>query len=227
MNANPFNRKSLLAGALFALAISANAQVKSTHTDVKYANTTVVYKDTTATDKDVLNTLGDEYGLSDVVRVTVAPPKPAPAPAIDKSRGEDVWLVNPRHPEVTNLTASTATATLLINQVNQPLRTTVTPGATPVRAIPNANPPAVAPRTAPVAVTPKAVAPKAVVAAPVMESNANTAFQDNVAPETVKAHAATGHSVKTAKKASHKSGGGYGKAKSHRAGKRHFACPKF
>lgn len=210
MNANLFNRKSLLAGVLFAFAFSANAQVKSTHTDVRYGNTTVVYKDTTATDKDVLNALGDEYGLSDVVRVTVAPPKPAPAPTIDKSKGEDVWLVNPRNPEVLNLSVS-STNLAVINQINQPVNTATTPA------------PVVSPKPAP---APKA-APATIVPGNLIVGESNPPVIGYAASATAKAHVASGHSVKTVKKVTRKSGHGYGKAKSHKGGKRHFACPKF
>lgn len=220
MTANPFNRKNLLAGALFALAISASAQVKSTHTDQKYANTTVVYKDTAASDHEVLNMLGDEYGLSDVVRVTVAPPKPAPAPAIDKNRGEDVWLSNPRKPEVKNLTASSSGNITPANQLQTTADKPVAPVATPVNAAPKATLPA-----APKQVEMPAVAP----APPVMPEAANAPDYnaENAAPAILKTKSAAGyHAVKSAK-ASHKSHNGYGKVKKYKRTKRHFACPTF
>lgn len=63
--------------------------VKEIVTDEKYANTTIVYKhaNSTATDAEILNQLNSSYGMGDVVRIAVAPPKPAPiaVPKIEKT----------------------------------------------------------------------------------------------------------------------------------------------
>jgi hypothetical protein len=65
-----------------AASINAQSPIKGAATDEKFANTTVVYKDSNATDLDVLSQMDNSIGMGDVVRITVAPPKPAPAPAV-------------------------------------------------------------------------------------------------------------------------------------------------
>lgn len=65
-----------------AASINAQSPIKGAATDEKFANTTVVYKDSNATDLDVLSQMDNSIGMGDVVRITVAPPKPAPVPAV-------------------------------------------------------------------------------------------------------------------------------------------------
>ncbi|MBL7828801.1 MAG: hypothetical protein JNJ57_19350 [Saprospiraceae bacterium] len=212
MNANLFNRKTLLSGALIALAFGLNAQVKSTQTDEKYANTTVVYKDKAANDQDVLNTLGSEYGMGDVIRVTVAPPKPAAAPVIDKSKGQDVWLGKPKTQDVRNLTASNA---------NQPVLN-VKPAAPAVS-------PAVAPKAVQQAVKNSAT-PSPVAVETATPETPKTEEAVSAAPvSTMKAKTASGASKsgKAYKKPGKKSGKGYGKTKSRKHGKQRYGCARF
>lgn len=54
--------------------------VTNSKTDSRFANTTEIYKSEKASDTDVLNEIEANYGLGDVVRITVAPPKPKPEP---------------------------------------------------------------------------------------------------------------------------------------------------
>jgi|GEM_PF-1604251 len=74
--------------AAFSLAFTAlnsnlNAQKPiDSHTDERYGNTTVVYKDTNLNDAALLAQLEKDFSMGDVVRITVAPPKPQPAPAV-------------------------------------------------------------------------------------------------------------------------------------------------
>ncbi len=76
-----FNPQTLAATALLLAATQLSAQnIKETVTDEKYANTTIVYKKGNANDAEILGQLNGSYGMSDVVRIAVAPPKPAAIP---------------------------------------------------------------------------------------------------------------------------------------------------
>ena len=202
MTTNLFNRKTLLSSALIALAFGLNAQVKSTHTDEKYANTTIVYKDTAATDQDVLNALGAEYGMGDVIRVAVAPPKPPAAPVVDKSKGEDVWLKTAKKPELKNLSATTNIAA---STLESPV----------INYIPMA-----------VTSSPKAPAPVAVQAVAETQTAAAPAVSTAEAKTTKVKTTSSTKAGKSYKKPGKKSGKGYGKAK-HRKHKQRYGCPKF
>lgn len=199
MNANLFNRKTLVSGALIALAFGLNAQVKSTQTDEKYANTTVVYKDKASADQDVLNALGNEYGMGDVIRVTVAPPKPAAAPLIDKSKGEDVWLASGKKMPAPTLSAANGT------------------GIQTLLAKPDAP-------KAPL-VSPAPVAAPVVEAEDTPQSN--TAIAAAPAAMAKTKSVGTTKSGKAFTKATKKSGKGYGKTKNRKKGKQRYGCPKF
>lgn len=84
----------------FAQMAFAQNPVQATHVDEKFANTTVVYKSTAASDKEVLESIENDFGIGDVIRVTVAPPQtakvdgdPASAPVhADDLKGEETWL---------------------------------------------------------------------------------------------------------------------------------------
>ncbi len=70
---------------LFSYTSSMSAQqtaslVTDFKTDRRFANTTEIYKAEKASDTDVLTEIEANYGLGDVVRITVAPPKPKPEP---------------------------------------------------------------------------------------------------------------------------------------------------
>lgn len=94
-----FNLQALVATALLLANTALSAQnIKETVTDEKYANTTIVYKKGNANDAEILSQLNDSYGMSDVVRIAVAPPKPAVAPVakIEKpSTATDLHVVKP------------------------------------------------------------------------------------------------------------------------------------
>lgn len=174
-----FNRKTLLFSTLLAATVHLNAQIESTHTDVKYGYTTVVYKDTTASDVDVLNALNNSIGMGDVVRVTVAPPKPA-TPVADKSKGEDTWLKPVNRAPVSTITASTAKS---VSNIDLTI---------------NAQPKAIE-KTAPVVAPPVAPAAPQANAAPVA---VKTKTAVNTASKSSK-------SVKKVSKKSKSTGGGY------------------
>ncbi|GAB4498828.1 MAG: hypothetical protein OHK0019_34850 [Saprospiraceae bacterium] len=56
-------------------ALTAQNEIHSTATDYKYGNTTVVYtKDSNYNDEAILSQLNDDYGVGDIVRITVAQP---------------------------------------------------------------------------------------------------------------------------------------------------------
>jgi len=89
MNVSLKLKQSMLPLALLLLGAEAIAQknIQSTVTDEKFANTTIVYKKGDANDAEILSQLNNSYGMSDVVRIAVAPPKPAVVPVakIEKS----------------------------------------------------------------------------------------------------------------------------------------------
>lgn len=74
------NFKHFLALPLL-LAVSASFaqnEIQGTQTDETYGNTTIVYtKDKSTNDAAILAQLDNSYGIGDVVRITVAQPKPA------------------------------------------------------------------------------------------------------------------------------------------------------
>jgi hypothetical protein len=59
-------------------AIAQQPTVVNTKVNTTFANTTEVHKTKTATDIEVLNEIEKDYGLGDVVRISVAPPPPPP-----------------------------------------------------------------------------------------------------------------------------------------------------
>ncbi len=237
------NRKNLLFATLMAASFGLNAQIESTHTDVKYGYTTVVYKDKAATDTDVLNALENSVGMGDVVRVTVAPPKPAPVPKVDKAKGEDTWLKPAAKPAINNLTASTATAPVAI-AVNPATPKVPTAAAAP-SAAPTMPKPAVAKSSATSSTavaapaSPKPAAEKVVAAPSPAAASAKNAAPAKVeasptapsvaAPATVRV-ARSAESIKAAKSANKSlkkgKGGGY-KMKNRKKGKQRYRCPKF
>jgi hypothetical protein len=73
-------------GLSCATILAQNNAIKNTKTDKKYANTTEVYKKDGATDTDVLGEISTDYGLGDVVRISVAPPPPPPVEELDKAK---------------------------------------------------------------------------------------------------------------------------------------------
>jgi hypothetical protein len=221
MKYSVFNRKSLLFATLLATSFGANAQIHSTHTDEKYNYTTVVYKDKAATDKDVLTALDNSVGMGDVVRVTVAPPKPAATPAVDKAKGEDIWL-NHKPVTASGLTAATTPAKVagLTNLADKTIHTTTI--AVPAKAAPVAAP---APST--VAVKPVKVAPAAPKAAPSPVASPSTVEAAPAARKTSVAKTTTTKSgKKVVKKSTRKSGNGYKKT-SRKTGKQRYGCPRF
>lgn len=224
-----FNRKSLLFATLLASSFGLRAQIQSTHTDEKFGYTTVVYKDKAATDKDVLSALDNSIGMGDVVRVTVAPPKPAAVPAVDKTQGEDVWL-KPAAP-ANSLTASTTAK--VVTPVAAPINhLAAAPKATPVAAKPvavAAKPaaPNVAPTVAKPVAKKVAPAPKPVV---VQEQTQATFTNVAASPRTVTSKSSVASKAsKSANKSLKKGGkkGGSFKMKSRKKGKQRYSCPKF
>lgn len=211
-----------------AFTLGLNAQIQSTHTDEKFGYTTVVYKDKAATDKDVLSALDNSIGMGDVVRVTVAPPKPAAVPTADKTQGEDVWL-KPAAP-VNNLTAAT-TAKVVVPAAAPINHIAAAPKAAPVAAkpAPVAAKPAgnkVAPSAKPVAKN-VAPAPKPVV---VQEQTQMALSNIAASPRTVTSKSSVASKAsKSANKSLKKGGkkGGSFKMKSRKKGKQRYSCPKF
>ena len=209
---------------MLATALGLNAQITSTHTDEKFGYTTVVYKEKAASDADVLSALDNSIGMGDVIRITVAPPKPAAAPLIDTSKGEDVWL-NAK-PAVANLSASTGgyISNLAEKKASEtaPVSVKVAPIATVKTTAPA---PKVVKASAPA--TPK----KETVAASAPKTEMAVSPATPVAPKVANSNAAVKSktTVKSAKKSvkKHAKKGGSHKVKRHKKGKQRYGCPKF
>jgi hypothetical protein len=204
MKSHIFNRKSLLFATFLASAIGVNAQIKSTHTDEKYAYTTVVYKDKAATDAEVLKALDSSIGMGDVVRVAIAPPKPAATPSIDASKGEDVWLKPSAAPKVT-LTASASAVPADLVAKTPEVKNDMTIASLEVKQ-------------------------ENTAAAPIVEQTQNKTTE-TAAPvaKTTKTKTVT-KSSKSVKKVAKKQGKKYSKGskkKYRKAGKQRYSCPKF
>lgn len=222
----------------FVLAINFAAQaqspVESTHIDEKYAYTTVVYKNKAANDKDVLSSLENDFGIGDVVRVTLAPPPPPPTPLsaiaasepvyADKNKGEDTWLPAARKPTSAVLTASTTPTTPTSKTAAKSIA--VSPKPVPIETKALTPMPVVVAKTAtPEVPKPtKTVAPAPVVpkveseAAPVAQKT-SVKTKSSTSGKSVKAHKSV---KKSGKKSNHKT-----KFKHRKRGKQRYACPKF
>ena len=203
-----FSKHFATVGLVFStLSLNAQAQkpVESTHVDEKFAYTTVVYKNTAASDKDVLASLENDFGIGDVVRVTLAPPPSASAPLsavsasepvyADKSKGEDVWL-DPKGQSIDNLNAAKPKPIIVAKPiaVEQPkVVKTVEPAAAPVK---------------PLEAAPVAPAHKSKVKA-----------NDSGQGKSIKAR-------KSSKKSGKKSAGKL-KWKPRKHGKQRYSCPSF
>ena len=152
-----FNPQTLAATALLLAATQLSAQnIKETVTDEKYANTTIVYKKGNANDAEILGQLNGSYGMSDVVRIAVAPPKPAAIP-------------------VAKIEKPTATATVHSvrpNAVAAPKMPTTQPvAAAPAKPVASAATAKVAAAAKPAAAKPLPPAPQAI---PMIEFTAPT-----------------------------------------------------
>lgn len=124
---NLSKKLAIPATLVFAAHFSALAQnpVESTHVDEKYAYTTVVYKNKAANDQEVLSSIESEFGIGDVIRVTLAPPT-SPISAIaasepvyaDKKKGEDTWL-----PGATQTAANLSASSNVVAMPKTPVNT--------------------------------------------------------------------------------------------------------
>jgi hypothetical protein len=220
---------SALSLAFAASHLEAQNPIKGTNTDAKYANTTVVYKDSTTTDLNILSKLDNQdLGIGDVVRITVAPPKPAPAPVV-KTRTAAPATQNfdkPVAPQAQLMASSDPSASFTAVTVNakytSPNITSRTrdeeDASNAIRqekvSIPKMETPVAAPATVE---TPA-------VAAPAPETN-------TAAPEAVRhaAHASSGRAASASK--SHRSSSGifnwFGTRTYHKKGSQQYGCYKF
>lgn len=225
---NLSKKLAIPATLVLAAHFSAFAQnpVESTHVDEKYAYTTVVYKNKAANDQEVLSAIESEFGIGDVIRVTLAPP-PTPISAIaasepvyaDKKKGEDTWMPGTA-PSADHLVASSQTTTM---------------PKTPVSTIPVSSKtlPVVAKSAAPanIVLSPEAFKQVNVVDSPPLNTETSVAAAETRAfkanPNTKVA--ASGKSSKASKsvKKSSKKGGPKMKFKKRKHSKQRYACPKF
>lgn len=144
---NTFLFRHITALLLVFTALNGSLNAQKTieqHTDERYGNTTVVYKNTNSNDDAaLLQQLDKDFGMGDVVRITVAPPKPQPAPA-----------VAPKNAAAATSTASKATGT---PSVAKPVAAVVAPAVAktaPSAAVVVKTQPVVVAKSAPVAKTP-------------------------------------------------------------------------
>jgi len=129
-----FNPQLIIAAALTLATATLSAQnIKETVTDEKYANTTIVYKKGNANDAEILGQLNGSYGMSDVVRIAVAPPKPTAIPVAKIEKPSTVAAVPTVKPNATPAPKVT---------VAQPSATVVTPPVATVAKAPTAPKPA-------------------------------------------------------------------------------------
>jgi hypothetical protein len=79
-NTTFLKKSSLWILLMYSGSISAQTTVSvvTTQTDKNFANTTEIYKMGAASDTQVLAEIDGNFGLGDVVRITIAPPKPEP-----------------------------------------------------------------------------------------------------------------------------------------------------
>jgi hypothetical protein len=229
---NLSKKLAIPATLVLAAHFSAIAQnpVESTHVDEKYAYTTVVYKNKAANDQEVLSSIESEFGIGDVIRVTLAPP-PTPISAIaasepvyaDKKKGEDTWMPGTVQ-SADHLVASSQTATMPKTSVST---IPVSSKTTPIMAKSAAPTKIVVAKT----VVPEVLNQVNVVDSQQLNAEASvaeaetTAFKANSNTKV----AASGKSSKANKsvKKSSKKGGQKMKFKKRKHSKQRYACPKF
>ena len=132
----------LLISYSFSLSAQTASVVTDTKTDKQYANTTEIYKSEKATDSEVLAEIENNFGLGDVVRIAIAPPKPKlqnvpknnstiPVKNTDialvsspKKRTEVIYIELKTTPSVTKPIEPNVTAIPVAEKVNTPVATT-------------------------------------------------------------------------------------------------------
>lgn len=136
--------------ALFVAIASLSAQknIQETVTDEKFSNRTIVYKKGNADDAEILAQLNDSYGMSDVVRIAVAPPKPVVKPVAVIEKVSVTSAASTSKPAATVIsTTRTTSATVsasrsaVVTRPNQPVLPTTIPKTTATDLnVPVANP---------------------------------------------------------------------------------------
>jgi hypothetical protein len=188
------------------MALNAQNPIKGSATDEKYGYTTIVYKDSTATDMDVLNRLND-MGMGDVIRITEAPPKPAPAPKVKTVSATPVKR---------NISGAVPTPRAVLASDNDPVASVVTTPA-PVVALPGTEDTTVAVETAAPQATNNAIAP--------MTDVPTTALNTEKSQSTTyTTHSNKAYKYKVSKKTSKKF---KAPKRSKKKGKQRYHCYKF
>jgi hypothetical protein len=217
-------KQYIISAAMLFAGIQAEAQkadndIQGLSTDANYNNTTVVYKREAANDLEVLAKMGGGFGLGDMVRVTTAPPKPAPTEALNTA---------PK-----TVAAPAPAIKVAKPAAPKPQETVAKPIEAPVQK-------AVAPVAAPAAIMPvnmvnQVSAESAVTATAKAAEAPKQAAAPQLTPAPKKATTTTG-SKSTAKKSVKKSHhskhrGGFKlfnrKFNPNKHGKQRYSCPKF
>lgn len=229
-----------IALALTLSAASLQAQspvVAGSITDEKFANTTIVFKkDSNANDAQVLSALESDMGIGDVVRITVAPPKPTvkaasalpantssspvrsisakPASTDDLVAGTDPSFLFSEKTRATTPVLTTRSARMDKDFVAVPAIAVNIPAATPVPTTKKAEPVA---------------APVPVMASAPQKKNVEKSAVSTESAKRVKSSA----SAKTSKSSYRKSkksnglGGLFSDKKYRKKGKQRYGCFKF
>lgn len=103
-------------------------KVAYTETDGKFGNTTIVYTKGVAKDADVLNEMNKSFGMGDVVRIAVAPPKPTTPPVakLAPKSGIAAKSVNVSAPEINKVSLIGAQKSEEAEEVPEPAYAAVT-----------------------------------------------------------------------------------------------------
>lgn len=123
---------AMIAAGTHTQAQKAENDVQGLATDENYNNTTIVYKREAANDLEVLAKMGGGFGMGDVVRVTVAPPKPAPTESLNTAP-KVVSASKPALPTVQ--TTATKPQEIVAKPIEAPVQKTVAPATTPAALV--------------------------------------------------------------------------------------------
>ena len=128
---NIFYFKIVVLSIILVSSFSTAAQktlVTDTKTDQTYANTTQVFKSEKATDSQVLAEIDGNFGIGDVVRIAVAPPKPKTVPPPPAAAPNPT--VNSKTPNLAVVATPTQQTTMTVNSAPNVVKTAEPQGIT-------------------------------------------------------------------------------------------------
>ena len=114
-----------------AAALTAQNDIQYTQTDEKHGNTTVVYaKSASYNDMAILSQLDNSYGVGDVVRIAVAPPKPDASQMVASNDAALMFAASKPAPKANYSVAKAApqkSETVKVASLQQPAKVVETP----------------------------------------------------------------------------------------------------